>query len=204
MNNQRSTGQVVTWKYQEKYGFIQSQSHPDDIFFHITNCSERSWMPQIGEPVSFEVRTDAQGRLRAINVKSLSPTPRTAPPRINLIDTMLALLVCVAFIVLLGLATMMADLPVWVIGWYLATSLITLTLYVEDKQRAKHGKRRIPERILHRWELLGGWLGALIGQELVRHKVNKSSYMFVFWLIVVLHLLGLIGYMVVRMGLVTW
>jgi uncharacterized membrane protein YsdA (DUF1294 family)/cold shock CspA family protein len=204
MNNQRSTGQVVTWKSQEKYGFIQSQSHPDDIFFHITNCPERSWMPQIGEPVSFEVRTDAQGRLRAINVKSLSPTPHIAPPRINPIDTTLALLVCVAFIVLLGLATIMVDLPVWVIGWYLTTSLITLTLYVEDKQRAKHGKRRIPERILHRWELFGGWLGALIAQELARHKVKKSSYLFTFWLIVVLHLLGLIGYMVVRMGLVTW
>ncbi|ACL25328.1 DUF1294 domain-containing protein [Chloroflexus aggregans] len=204
MKNQRYIGRIVTWKAQEKYGFIQSPSHPNDIFFHINQSYHNDWLPQIGEPVSFEVSQDAQGRLRAINVESQSPTPQIAPPRVNLADTMLALLVCAAFITLLGLATITVELPVWIIGWYLATSLVTLTLYIEDKWRARRGMRRIREKTLHRWELLGGWPGALIAQELARHKVKKSSYMFTFWLIVVLHLLGLVGYMVVRMGLVTW
>ncbi len=127
-----------------------------------------------------------------------------APPRVNLANTMPALLACAAFITLLGLATITVELPVWIIGWYLATSLVTLTLYIEDKRRARRGMRRIPEKTPHRWELLGGWSGALIAQEMVRHKVKKDSYMFVFWLIVVLHLLGLVGYIVVRMGLIVW
>ncbi|OAN47183.1 hypothetical protein A6A03_00095 [Chloroflexus islandicus] len=203
MNNQRYIGRIVTWKAQEKYGFIQSPSHPNDIFFHINQCYHRDWLPQIGELVRFEVGQDAQGRLQAINVESQSPAPRIAPPRINPADTMLALLVCAAFITLLGLATVTVGLPVWVIGWYLAASVVTLMLYIEDKQRAQRGVRRIREKTLHRWELLGGWPGALIGQELVRHKVSKGSYTKVFWLIVGLHLLGLIGYIVVRIGLVT-
>lgn len=81
MNNQRYIGRIVTWKAQEKYGFIQSPSHPNDIFFHINQCYHRDWLPQIGELVRFEVGQDAHGRLQAINVESQSPAPRIAPPR---------------------------------------------------------------------------------------------------------------------------
>lgn len=201
MNNQRYLGRIVTWKAQEKYGFIQSPSHPNDIFFHINHSNHRDWLPQVGEIVRFEVGRDAQGRVCAMNVESQSPAPCIAPPRINPGDILLAILVLTAFIALLGLATLTVGLPVWVIGWYVAASVVTLMLYVEDKQRARRGVRRIREKTLHRWELLGGWPGALIAQELVRHKVSKGSYTSVFWLIVGLHLLGIIGYIVAQIGL---
>jgi uncharacterized membrane protein YsdA (DUF1294 family) len=43
--------------------------------------------------------------------------------------------------------------------------------------------------VLHASELLGGWPGALVAQQVFRHKTRKLSYQSAFWLIVTLHLL---------------
>ena len=40
---------------------------------------------------------------------------------------------------------------------------------------------------LHEVEILGGWPGALLAQQLLRHKTKKTSYQVVFWLIVLMH-----------------
>jgi uncharacterized membrane protein YsdA (DUF1294 family) len=39
-------------------------------------------------------------------------------------------------------------------------------------------------------ELVGGWPGALLAQQVFRHKTRKLSYQVVFWTIVVLHAVG--------------
>ncbi len=48
-------------------------------------------------------------------------------------------------------------------------------------------KSRIPEKVLHLWELLFGFPGAILGQIALRHKSAKTSYQVVFWLIVIIH-----------------
>ncbi len=48
-------------------------------------------------------------------------------------------------------------------------------------------KWRIPEKQLHAVALLGGWPGALLAQQLLRHKTQKASFQGIFWLIVALH-----------------
>ncbi|TVS00496.1 MAG: DUF1294 domain-containing protein [Phycisphaerales bacterium] len=79
-----------------------------------------------------------------------------------------------------------------VIGvWYGVASLVTIALYAHDKRSARKGRWRVSERTLHRWELLGGWPGALVGQRLFKHKRRKQSYRRVFWMIVFLHVAGL-------------
>ena len=70
---------------------------------------------------------------------------------------------------------------------YLGMSLLSFCLYWRDKRQAQAGGQRIPEKILHGSELLGGWPGALVGQQVLRHKTRKVSYQLVFWLIVLLH-----------------
>jgi len=59
--------------------------------------------------------------------------------------------------------------------------------YWLDKRSAQDGSRRIAEKTLHLVELLGGWPGALIAQQLLRHKTRKVSYQIVFWMIVAAH-----------------
>ncbi|WP_287814805.1 DUF1294 domain-containing protein [Pseudomonas sp.] len=70
---------------------------------------------------------------------------------------------------------------------YVLLSLIAAGLYWRDKHQARIEGRRTPEKVLHLVELLGGWPGALVAQQLFRHKTRKVSYQVVFWLIVLVH-----------------
>lgn len=71
---------------------------------------------------------------------------------------------------------------------YTVMSLITALFYALDKRAARRRTRRTPESTLHLLELLGGWPGALIAQQLFKHKRRKRTYMAVFALIILLHL----------------
>ena len=70
---------------------------------------------------------------------------------------------------------------------YVIASLLAFGLYAYDKQQARAGLQRTPEKLLHSLEVLGGWPGALVAQQLLRHKTRKTSYQVVFWLIVAAH-----------------
>tara|TARA_R110000782_G_scaffold52329_2_gene112318 strand:- start:1390 stop:1635 length:246 start_codon:yes stop_codon:yes gene_type:complete len=60
-------------------------------------------------------------------------------------------------------------------------------LYRSDKRRAQQSLQRTPENLLHLVELLGGWPGALIAQQIFRHKTRKIAYQTIFWLVVAAH-----------------
>ncbi|KPW91045.1 MULTISPECIES: DUF1294 domain-containing protein [Pseudomonas syringae group] len=66
-------------------------------------------------------------------------------------------------------------------------SLLAFVLYRHDKRQAGNGGQRTPENVLHATELLGGWPGALLAQQVFRHKTRKASFQIVFWLIVLAH-----------------
>lgn len=64
---------------------------------------------------------------------------------------------------------------------YLGASLIAFLAYALDKSAARNRRRRIPERHLHLFSLLGGWPGAWAAQQLLRHKTSKRAFRWVFW-----------------------
>lgn len=66
-------------------------------------------------------------------------------------------------------------------------SFFCFLYYRFDKKRAVNSGYRVPEIRLHLIELLGGWPGGLIAQQIYRHKTKKKSYQLTFWLIVILH-----------------
>jgi len=86
----------------------------------------------------------------------------------------------------------------FLLGWYGAASGLTFFLYADDKRRAGGGAGRTPEKILHFFELAGGWPGAWLAQRWLRHKSAKPGFQFAFWLIVGVHQLiavdGLLGW----------
>lgn len=74
-------------------------------------------------------------------------------------------------------------------------SLLAFALVRGDKKRAQQDAWRIPERVLHGVEWLGGWPGSLLAQRLYRHKVSKPSYQVMFWFIVVAYEFVAIDYL---------
>lgn len=62
-------------------------------------------------------------------------------------------------------------------------SVVTLIYYGYDKFAAKREWGRIPEVTLHALALIGGAIGALLGQRLFRHKTVKIEFQRVFWVI---------------------
>lgn len=73
------------------------------------------------------------------------------------------------------------------LGIVFVMSVTSFIAYGLDKRRAVNGSRRVPEQTLHVMAFLGGWPGALLGQRLFRHKTKKTSFLIVFWLVIVLH-----------------
>jgi uncharacterized membrane protein YsdA (DUF1294 family) len=70
---------------------------------------------------------------------------------------------------------------------YTLMSLLTYTLYSDDKDRAKRKLWRTSEETLHLCELTGGWIGGFLAQRILRHKNRKENYQSVFWAIVIIH-----------------
>ncbi len=56
-----------------------------------------------------------------------------------------------------------------------------------DKWKAGRETSRIPEKTLHLLAAFGGWPGAVLGQQLFRHKTIKPVFRSILLLIVVVH-----------------
>jgi uncharacterized membrane protein YsdA (DUF1294 family) len=78
----------------------------------------------------------------------------------------------------------------WILFIYAGASLVAFAAYGLDKRAAVRGRRRIREATLHAIELAGGFPGALLGQQVFRHKRAKAGYMVVVGLIALAHLGG--------------
>ncbi len=88
--------------------------------------------------------------------------------------------------------------PLIILGIYVIASIVTFIAYGLDKRAASRGAWRIRERTLHLLELAGGWPGALLAQQVFRHKTRDFRFRLVFWSVVALHLALWIGFAVLR------
>ncbi len=92
------------------------------------------------------------------------------------------------FLLALVPATVLADVPTLAAAAYFLMSTVTFTAYALDKQFAREGRWRISESTLLGLALFGGWPGALLAQDLLRHKTKKASFRVALWVTVVLNL----------------
>ena len=72
--------------------------------------------------------------------------------------------------------------------WFLLINLLTLMLYGVDKMAARKDWRRVPESMLLVFGVVGGWAGAMVGQQLFRHKTQKQPFKTYFIVSVILSL----------------
>ncbi|WP_301583681.1 DUF1294 domain-containing protein [Halomonas alkaliantarctica] len=80
---------------------------------------------------------------------------------------------------------------------YVMVSVITYGVYAVDKRAAVKRRRRVSEKTLHLMALAGGWPGAWLAQQRLRHKTQKTRFRRLFWVTVVLNAAALSGLLAV-------
>ncbi|PDT29881.1 hypothetical protein CO660_10520 [Rhizobium sp. L9] len=70
---------------------------------------------------------------------------------------------------------------------FLALNLIVFSIYFLDKQAARNGGWRISERTLLTLAMIGGSLGAVAAQRILRHKTRKEPFRSILAAILILH-----------------
>ncbi len=85
--------------------------------------------------------------------------------------------------------------PIWVVG----ISVVAFLFYGWDKHQAKNDGWRVPEKRLHALAFLGGWPGAMLGQQFFRHKTQKTDFKIANWLAAGLHAALVVWYLYSRL-----
>lgn len=60
--------------------------------------------------------------------------------------------------------------------WLILANILTMALYGVDKMAARKAWRRVPESTLLMFGVVGGWGGAIAGQQIFRHKTQKQPF----------------------------
>jgi uncharacterized membrane protein YsdA (DUF1294 family) len=76
---------------------------------------------------------------------------------------------------------------------YLGMSLLCFLAYALDKSAARAGRWRTRESTLLLLGLLCGWPGAVLAQQLLRHKSSKTAFQLAFWASVLLNVAGFVA-----------
>jgi uncharacterized membrane protein YsdA (DUF1294 family)/cold shock CspA family protein len=195
-------GKVSEWNDDRGFGFIAAMDgEPARVFFHVRDYRLDGRRPEVGELVKFSAQRQADGKWRAQAVRRTVPAARSAKPVAPARaaarrpgSALTGAVATMAYALLIAWATRTGRLPVEAMFVPLALSVITFVVYVLDKHAAQTGRWRTPESTLHLLELAGGWPGAWVAQQTLRHKSRKPGYRVVYWMMVVLHAAALVAW----------
>ena len=96
--------------------------------------------------------------------------------------------IAITYLVLVAISVLFAESSKVLLVWYLVIGLVTFFVYAKDKRAAINGNWRVPENTLHTFSVAGGWLGALIAQDKLRHKTQKQPFRAIYWLTVAINI----------------
>ncbi|WP_438749010.1 DUF1294 domain-containing protein [Pararhizobium sp. O133] len=82
-----------------------------------------------------------------------------------------------------------------IVAIILLINIVTFCVFWWDKDAARAGDWRVPESRLLGLALIGGSLGAVAAQKILRHKTRKEPFRTQLLLIVALHAIGLLGWL---------
>jgi len=180
----RIQGKITHWNEQKGYGFISPAAGARQVFVHIRAFSNRTKPPKLNQLVSFSLSTDKQGRPCAVMVTRIG---EKQPGWLKGNRSSLMILAAMFFLGLVVLSVLFAGLHEYILFIYLVISVITYVVYAIDKSAAQTGAWRVSESTLHMLALVGGWPGAQIAHQRLRHKSKKEAFRFVFWVTVVVN-----------------
>jgi uncharacterized membrane protein YsdA (DUF1294 family)/cold shock CspA family protein len=190
----RFDGTLKTWNDERGFGFIEPSQGGEEIFVHIKAFGTRSGRPQVNQRLSFELELGPQGKKRAKNAQTVRTVrlpvarPRDKPAQ----SGTATLFVIPAFALVYIVVSAIWRTPHVLSATYLAASGVTFLAYALDKTAAERKRWRTPESTLHFLALVGGWPGALLAQQFLRHKSTKAEFRAVFWGTVILNVVAFV------------
>lgn len=191
----RIEGAVKTWNDDRGFGFIEPLHGGQEIFVHIKAYVTRSGRPEVGQRVTFEVEMTPDGKKRAKRVEVIkSKCPATRVRNENPAQWGTASYFAIpAFLIVFAVTAFVWKVPGWVAGVYFVASVVCFVVYAMDKSAAAAERWRVSEDTLLGLGLVGGWPGAIVAQQVLRHKSNKASFRAKFWVTVIVNVLGFIA-----------
>jgi len=192
----RFTGTLKTWNDERGFGFLEPEQGGQELFVHIKSFPPGTGRPSVGQVLTFEVETGKDGRKKARAIQypvraRKASKPRNESPAQWSLARVLAIPV---FVAVYAFVVLRWGFSPPVLLAYLTLSLATFFAYAFDKSAAASGRWRTAEQTLHIFSLAGGWPGALVAQQLLRHKTSKPSFLYVFWLTVLLNVGALVAW----------
>lgn len=200
----RAKGKISRWQDDKGFGFIQPLLGGQQVFLHRSALQNRQRRPQPDEVVTYTVVTDDQSRFQAQDVIFADEKLKLQPKFQQKSKQPLQLkrkgqwqpkywqyALAAAFLVGLMAGAVEAYFGWKIVLYYCIASILTFAMYSSDKFAAEHQHWRTPESTLQMFALLGGWPGALVAQNFLRHKSRKTAFLILFWLMVLGNITGL-------------
>tara|TARA_B100002049_G_scaffold223490_1_gene194068 strand:+ start:83 stop:694 length:612 start_codon:yes stop_codon:yes gene_type:complete len=186
-------GKLTSWNDEKGFGFVEQNATQKRAFVHISSFLRRSRRPVKGDLIIYEQVSDGSGKFKAKNVslvadKALNVRKPAGPAK-------LGYWVVASFSVMLALLYLRGAIPSVFFFYYLAASCIAYIMYAFDKSAAKRDSRRTPESYLHVCSLLGGWPGAFVAQQTLRHKTQKAAFKTVYRVTVIVNLVVFVWFL---------
>jgi len=193
------SGKLIKWKDDRGFGFIQPVDGSQEVFLHISELKNTTRRPQENDMIYYYFVVDSGGKARACNAFILGARDESTSSSVSIgrnakFNAGLTSSFPIFEVLLLSTLPLSGAIHfTWTtrnplpLVLYSVMSVVTYSLYADDKSYAKQGAWRISEQTLHLCELAGGWLGGFIAQRMLRHKNQKKSYQAEFWTIVTIH-----------------
>lgn len=185
----RFTGTLKTWNDERGFGFLAPEQGGQEVFVHIKAFPSGTGRPSVGQVLTFEVQTGSDGKKKARAVQYPVRSTQLQRPRSEATArwTLPRVVAIPAFIGIYAFVLWRWGFSPTVLLAYLGLSLLAFLAYALDKSAAVSRRWRIPEQTLHMFSLAGGWPGALLAQQFLRHKTSKRSFVHAFWFTVLVN-----------------
>jgi len=184
----RSRGRLVNWNDERGFGFLKPADGSPDVFVHVSAFVKEGRHIETGHEYEFDIEAGPDGKRKARRVKAIV-ADKQGP---SLLEAVLQrgprFLVIPAFVFIVVAVASVQPIPAsWLIVYGVA-SVACFAGYGLDKRAAHRKEWRVSETILLLVGLAGGWPGAIIGQEVFRHKTQKKTFRTLFWMSVAINM----------------
>lgn len=174
----RLKGKLIKWNEDKAFGFIAPNGGGGNVFIHKKALLNRKRIPKVNDVITFSITKDKQERYCADEATfSGEKLRKKQAKKINRFSIVLS----VIFLGFLTATYLLGHLPQKIVIAYFAASVITYFAYAFDKSKAQRGEWRTQESTLHFFALVGGWPGAALAQQHLRHKSQKKAFRIGFW-----------------------